>query len=258
MTSNLRVVVADDEGPARRFLVDLLAVCGGVDVVGEAANGREAVTLIGERRPDLALLDLQMPEIGGLDVVRHLAAEQVPLVAFVTAFDEFAVEAFELNALDYLLKPVVQARLEETLERARRRRTAESPLLTRSRVDAAHEHLAGRASPYLERIPVRHRGDVIFVPVRRLASVVADGELLQLTTLSNERYTLTHRLHLLEDRLDPRRFLRLSRSALINLDALVKASPMPGGTFVAVLSNGQQLAVSRQHSRVLRDTLMKL
>ena len=121
MTPQLRVVVADDERPARSFLVSLLRAFDDVAIVGEARSGKEAVALIERERPDLALLDLQMPELDGIGVVRMLKKPVVPLIAFVTAYDEYAVKAFEINAVDYLLKPVDKARLRETLNRAQER-----------------------------------------------------------------------------------------------------------------------------------------
>jgi two-component system, LytTR family, response regulator len=256
----LTVVVADDERPARRFLTGLLKECAGVHLLGEAASGADAIELIRSERPDLALLDLQMPEVGGLEVVRRLSKRQMPLVAFVTAFDDFAVEAFELNAIDYLLKPVQRERLQETLDRARARiKQPDSPAdraATLAAAATAYERATRRQ--HLERIPVRHRDEVVILPVRQIASIVAEGELLHITTAANERYTITHRLHALEARLDHRRFLRLGRGTLANLDMIARVSPMPGGTYMAVLSNGQELHVSRIQSRVLRDTLLKL
>ena len=121
VTARLRVVVADDERPARAFLVDLLQSFDDVTVVGEAAAGKEAVAIIEQERPDLALLDLQMPELDGIGVVRVLKKQWMPLIAFVTAYDEYAVRAFEVNAADYLLKPVERTRLRETLNRAHTR-----------------------------------------------------------------------------------------------------------------------------------------
>ena len=121
MTPRLRVAVADDERPARAFLVSLLRSFDDAVVVGEAASGQEAVALVERTQPDLALLDLQMPELDGIGVVRMLKKRRMPLVAFVTAYDEYAVRAFELNAVDYLLKPVDKRRLRETLNRARER-----------------------------------------------------------------------------------------------------------------------------------------
>ena len=255
----LRVVVADDERPARRFLVNLLKTLQGVELVAEAATGEEAIAAIESSKPDLALLDLQMPELGGLDVVRRLDADALPLVAFVTAFEDFAIEAFELNAIDYLLKPVEADRLQATLDRARARLRRPEPSERRAAAfaNAAASYALARRT-HLERIPVRRRSEVIILPVKQIASIVSEGELLHITTLTKERYTITYRLHLLEVRLDPRRFVRLARGTLANLDAVTKISPMPGGTYVATLSNGQELQVSRIQSRVLRETLLKL
>jgi two-component system LytT family response regulator len=116
---------------------------------------------------------------------------------------------------------------------------------------------AGRR-PYLDRIPVRRRDEVLLLPVRQIASIVAEGELLHLTTIANERFTIAHRLHALETRLDPRRFVRLGRGALAAVDMIQRFSPMPGGTYQVTLSNGQQLQASRIQSKVLRETLLRL
>lgn len=256
----LRVVVADDERPARRFLIGLLKSCGSVEVVGEAASGEEAIELIERTRPHLALLDLQMPEVGGLEVVRRLAPDRLPLVAFVTAFDDFAIEAFELNAIDYILKPAQKDRVKATLDRARvrLRRPEKAEVRSAAVASAAATYDRAQRGPYLERVPVKRRDEVLLLPVRQIACVIAEGELLHLTTVANERYTITHRLHALEARLDPRRFVRLSRGTLANVELITKVSPMPGGTYTATLSNGHQLAVSRIQSRALRESLLKL
>ena len=258
MSKPLRVVLADDERPARRFLVNLLKSFPDVAIVGEAENGNDALALIESQRPDLALLDLHMPESTGLDVARLLRAGATPSIAFVTAHDDFAIEAFELNAIDYLLKPVERARLAATLERARTRAAA-TPAEQTERLTAASAALdTVSPSRYLERVPVRHRGDTMILPVRQIASIVAEGELLHLTTIANERYTISHRLHALEARLDPRRFIRLGRGTLAAVDQIQKVSPMPGGTSQVQMANGQTLQASRIQSRVLRDTLLRL
>lgn len=256
MPKPLRVVLADDERPARRFLANLLKTFPDVEVVGEASNGREALELIEQTRPALALLDLQMPELGGLDTARLLKAGAAPMVAFVTAYDEFAVQAFELNAVDYLLKPVERERLAATLARARERDTSNDRSHGLAAASAALDAATKRS--YLERIPVRKKDEVIILPVRQIASIVAEGELLHLTTVGNERYTISHRLHALEARLDPRRFLRLGRGTLAAVDLIDRVIPMPGGTYEVTLKNGQTLPVSRLQSRVLRETLLKL
>lgn len=260
MSARLRVVVADDERPARSFLVSLLRSFDDVAVVGEAASGKDAVTIIEKERPDLALLDWQMPELDGIGVVRMLKKEAMPLLAFVTAYDEYAVRAFEVNAVDYLLKPVEKARLRETINRAQERiEHAEIVAEQASHVGAAidaYETLA--RPPYLERIPVRRREDVVIVPVQQIASIVADGELLHIATVQKERHTITYRLKDLERRLDPSRFLRLGRGTLVNVDLITRMNTMPGGTHVAVLSTGQKLPVSRLQSRLLRERFLKL
>jgi len=255
MPQLLRVVLADDERPARRFLINLLKTFPDVEVVGEAANGTDAIALIEAQKPDLALLDLNMPEAGGLDVARLVKAGATPSIAFVTAYDEFAVQAFELNAIDYLLKPVDRDRLATTLDRARTRAGAD-----RTKGLAAASAVLDTATrrTYLERIPVRRRDETAILPVRQIVSIVAEGELLHLTTITNERYTISHRLHALESRLDPRRFVRLSRGTLAATDQIQKVSPMPGGTYQVQMSNGQALSVSRIQARVLRDTLLKI
>jgi two-component system LytT family response regulator len=258
--SRLRVAIADDERPARSFLAGLLRQSDGVDLIGEAPNGAEAVKLIEREQPDLALLDLQMPELDGLGVVRMLDKDRMPLVAFVTAYDDYAVRAFELNAVDYLLKPVDRARLGDTLQRARERLArADLRQEAAARVEtAAADYERAVRAPLLERIPIRHRDEILILPIREIASIEADGELLRLTTAANDRYTITYRLKDLEARLDPARFIRLSRGTLANLDMLCRVSPMPGGTYVATLSNGRQLQISRSQGRILRDHLLKL
>lgn len=263
MTAPLRVVIADDERPARSFLAALLRTFQDVRIVGEADSGRQAVATIVREKPDLALLDLHMPELDGLGVVRALRKHEVPLVAFVTAYEEYAVRAFELNAVDYLLKPVDKARLRDTLNRAHermeRREEGAAPHDDGARLTAAAAVYESTARPaYLERIPIRRRDELIFVPVDEIASVVAEGELLHVFTVRQTKHTITYRLKDLEARLDPSRFLRIGRGTLANVDALVKVNVMPGGTHVAVLNNGQKLQISRIQSRRLRPRLFKL
>lgn len=260
MTSRLRVVIADDERPARSFLAALLRSFDDVVIVAEAATGTEAVEVIERERPDLALLDLQMPELDGIGVVQMLKKSAMPLVAFVTAYDEYAVRAFEVNAVDYLLKPVEKTRLREAINRAQERiEHAEIVAEQGSRVGAAlADYESATHGALIERIPVRKRDEIIIVPVPRIASIVAEGELLHLTTMKNEQHSITYRLKDLEARLDPAQFVRLGRGTLANVDAIVKINVMPGGTHLAVLSNGQKLQVSRLQSRVIRERLLKL
>lgn len=256
----LRVLIADDERPARAFLRSVLKAFVEVELVGEAENGAEAVEMIKALKPDLALLDLQMPEVSGIEVVRLLSADELPLVAFVTAYDQFAIQAFELNAVDYLLKPVEKERLQQTIERTAERleqanwRPGESERLHQT--VRMYDDL-GR-SEVLERIPVKKRDEIYLVPVVDIASIIADGELLHITTSDNQRFDINFRLKDLEPRLDPARFVRLSRGALVNLDVISHISPMPGGTYVVSLMNGQEVPSSRLQSKILRSRLLRL
>lgn len=259
METKLRVVIADDERPARSFLAATLTSFEDVELIGEATNGAEAVEMIEQKRPDLALLDLQMPELDGLGVVRTLRKDRLPLFAFVTAYDEYAVRAFELNAVDYLLKPVERSRLRDTINRAQERlEQSELREIEAERVRAAAADYETARTGFLERIPIRQREDIVLVPVETVASIVADGELLNLTTTDNRRYSFSYRLKDIETRLDPAKFVRLSRSALANVSQISRINPLPGGTYVVTLHNNQQLNVSRLQSRALREQLLKL
>jgi two-component system LytT family response regulator len=259
VSSPLRVVLADDERPARALLAEMIDAGGEAIVVGQAANGPEAVSLIEREEPDLALLDLEMPEMDGLEVAKALRSESMPLVAFVTAYDEYAVRAFEMNAIDYLLKPVAPERLAETFRRARE-------LLARPAWrDQQAGHLRSAvvdydtARPrYLDRIPVRKRDDIVMVPIDHIVSAIAEGELLHLRTMRKEDHVISYRLKDLEARLDPSRFVRLSRGALVNIRLIHRFSAMPGGAYLAVMADGQELSVSRSQARILRGGLLRV
>jgi two-component system LytT family response regulator len=258
--NKLRVIIADDERPARYFLKNILDSFEDVETIAEAENGAEAVELIKQTKPDLALLDLQMPEVSGLEVVKLLSKSQLPLVAFVTAYDEFAVRAFELNAIDYLLKPVEKSRLRDTLSRAHERlEQLDFREKNRMNLEAAigdYEESVPRT--LLERIPVKIRDEILLLPVSEVASIVADGELLHITNLDNQKFTINFRLKDIEARIDQNKFIRLSRGAVVNTDAIARIAPMPGGTYLVGLKNGQEISTSRLQSRILREKLLKL
>lgn len=264
MTHALRVIVADDERPARSYLVAMLRTFDDVRIVAEAEDGAAAIEVIERERPDLAFLDLQMPEITGLEVVRLLKQSALPLVAFVTAYDEYAVRAFELNAIDYLLKPVERTRLAATLRRASERlEQAVQPATLRGdeaanlrSAVAAYDAEAPRR--YLERLPVRHKDQIIFLRALSIASVIAEGELLHITTDEGDTHIINHRLKDLEARLDPHHFVRLSRGTLANKNMIERVQPLPGGTYIITLVDGQQLQSSRIQSRVLREQFLRL
>jgi len=256
--SKLRVIIADDERPAREFLKSLLRGFESVELVGEAENGSDAIELIRSLKPDLALLDLKMPEMSGLDAVRTLRKGQMPLVAFITAHDEYAVQAFEVNAVDYLLKPVEKMRLGETLMRAANALEHEDwRSVASEKIKRAAQTIEESSEP-LARIPVRVRDEIILVPVAEVASIVADGELLHIMTAAGKKYIINHRLKDLEPRLDPHDFVRLSRGAIVSVAMIERISPMPGGTYQVELTNGQAIGTSRLQSKILRNRLLRL
>lgn len=259
--TDLRAVIVDDEQLARDELGYLLGQLGGVEVIGQAGNGVEALTTVERLSPDVLFLDVQMPGLTGFEVAKRLAgSSRPPHVIFVTAYDQHAIEAFEVNAVDYLLKPVDKARLRETLNRAEERMEHDEIVAEQvGRIGAAIDAYEASSEPaYLERIPVRHREEVVLVQAQQVASVVASGELLNITTVRNERHVITYRLKDLERRLDPERFIRLGRGTLVNVDLITKISLMPGGAYVALLTNGQKFPISRLQSRIVRDRLFKL
>ncbi len=260
IVDRVRAVIADDERPARAFLLSALRKREDVEVVGEAATGVEAVQLIERERPDVAFLDLQMPELDGLGVVRMVDRRHLPLVVFVTAYEEHAVKAFDVNAVDYLLKPVSPERLAEAMTRLQERLDrVDQRHAAASRLQRTAKALEPALHPgFLERIPVRRKDDFALVSVRQLATLTAQGELVHLTTVKGERHTISYRLKDLEARLDPARFVRLSRATLVAADLIASVHPMPGGVHVVTLTTGQQLQVSRIQSRSLRERFLKL
>lgn len=264
LNTKLRILIADDERPARMFLKNLLEGFEEVEIIGEAEDGAEALELIEQIKPDLALLDLQMPELSGLEVVKLLPKNSVPLIVFVTADDLRASQAFEDNSIDYLLKPVVREELREVINRAVKL-LAQSESLDKLKVQNS-VNLRAAVTDYektnqvhlLERIPVRQNDAIILLPVSGIVSIVAEGELLHLTTIDNESFTIDYRLKDLEARLDSSKFVRLSRGALANVDFIARVNPQPGGTYLITFKNDQQLPVSRIQSKILREQLFKL
>ena len=242
----MRVLIVDDEAPTRARLRQMLAAHADVEVAGEAANGIEAMQMAAGLQPDVILLDIQMPGASGIDVAACLKQPR-PHVIFCTAFDEYAVEAFELRAVDYLLKPIGRARLAEALERVRSQAAAPRP---EEALDLAIRSQQAQPSRFL----VRSGAHYLVIGEARVLYFGTEGSLTRLVADKGE-YWMDPTLNELERRLDPARFFRISRAALINLNAVSEVVPVTGGSGEVVLKNGQHLEVSRRRFRDLLEAL---
>ncbi len=257
---SVRTIIVDDEQPARRGLKTLVERHDGFTVVAVCRDGREAIARITELKPDLVLLDIQMPEISGFDVIASLPAAAVPVVIFVTAYDQFAIRAFEVRALDYLLKPVSQARFDEALERAaarvRDRRLAEYGTTLLAAVADIQKGQAAAAGPvpgaprWLERIMVKVGEAIQFVEVADIDWI--EGADYYVTLHAGEKQHLYREsLKHLEERLDPSQFVRIHVSAIVNLARVSQIRHAFGREFEVRLSSGKTLPVSRRRKKEL-------
>ncbi|HEV8357760.1 MAG TPA: LytTR family DNA-binding domain-containing protein [Gemmatimonadales bacterium] len=255
MTPQLRVIVVDDEPLARSGVADLVRKDAGLEVVAECADGLSALEAIERLRPDLVLLDVQMPELDGFEVLRRLDPARRPAVIFITAFDEFAVRAFDVHALDYLVKPFDDARFAEALERAKRAVGAGGGELSR-RLDALLTQLAagGTLEEYRNRIVVKTAGRVFFIRVEDLDWIEAADYCVKLHT-GGKSHVIRDSMSALEERLDPRRFFRANRSAIVNLDRVREIQPYTRGDQVVLLQDGTRVKLSRARRLELEERL---
>lgn len=250
---SLTALVVDDEPIARQAVVRRLREDPDIELAGECGDGVSAVTAIRERSPDLVFLDIQMPAITGLDVVATIGAAHMPATVFVTAYEQFAVRAFEANAVDYLVKPFSRERFAETLRRAKQRlatpRGADAD--TTARILQALASLQQRDA-YLERVPVREDERVVLVDVDDIVWIKASGNTVRLH-LADRVHELRETMTTLAARLDPRHFARVHRSAIINVRRVRDIHPWFNGYHVVTMDTGQQLRMSRyQHEAFLK------
>jgi two-component system LytT family response regulator len=245
----VRVLIVDDEPLARTHLRSLLAHRDDVEVIGECGDGRSAVEAIREQKPDLVLLDIQMPELDGLGVVREVGAEKMPAVIFVTAYDEHALAAFELHALDYLLKPVNRSRFTSALDRVVGLINAEGTEVARQPV--AEMARAMQAGP-LERLAVKTGGRVLFLRVRDIEWIEAADDQVRIHV---GRETHLHRTTLtsLEQRLPSTMFLRIHRSVLVNIDRIREFQPWFQGDWLIILGDGTKLQSGKSYRAKVRE-----
>ena len=252
MTDPIRTLIVDDEPLARRHLRTLLADHADIAVIGEAGNGKDAIAAIRKERPDLVLLDIQMPEIDGFGVVREIGADRMPVVVFVSAFDEYALAAFEAHALDYIMKPVKRDRFHATIRRA-------IDIIGKR---GGGDDLRGSLGRLLERIEterkfpsrlaIKTEGRVLFLKAAEIDWIETDGDHVKFHVGPNtylHRTTLTR----LEERLSPKTFLRIHRSIVVNVDRVRELQPWFQGDYVLILADGTRLTSGRSYRERVRE-----
>jgi two-component system LytT family response regulator len=239
----MRILIADDEPIAREILRDLLAELSGVELIGEAASGPEAVEKIDRLRPDVLLLDLEMPGLDGFGVVRALRGERLPLIVFVTAYHQHALAAFEAGAVDYLLKPVRRERLEAALAKAGAQLAGMAATAPRAARPEAPRKIAGASG-----------GEIHLLDPGEVIAFLSEGELVHVVTASR-RYLAQHTLKHLEATLESPRFRRVRRGAIVNTDHIRKVSPLSSKRWLLKMSGGMDVIVSKRLAGAIRQDL---
>lgn len=250
----MKTLIVDDEPIAREVLREELEPFEDVVVVGEAENGRQALEQIAEKQPDLVFLDLQMPVMGGLEVVGSLKGGHLPVIVIVTAYDEYAIEAFEAGAIDYLLKPVSAARLEKTIERARALHIRPREKAEKIAQIAGTQMSEAAAVPISRKIVGRRGEAYVLLDFDEVLAFQAEGEVVWIIT-AKEKYLATQALHAIEGRLQRLQFQRVHRNAIVNLNHVRKMSAMSSQRWLLTLTNGQELIVSKRQAHTIRGLL---
>lgn len=252
----VRVLLVDDESLARAMLREMLSDDQDVEIVGECVNGCEAVEAINTTVPDLVFLDVQMPEVGGFEVLEVLGKEQIPHVIFVTAYDQYAVRAFEVHALDYLLKPFDRERFDLSWQRAKAQIMQDRDGGVDQRILALLEEMKA-GSKYLERLVIKAAGRIYFLETSEIDWIEAEGNYVSVHA-GKKSHLLRETISSLEAQLDPKKFLRIHRSYIVRIDRIRELQPWFHGEFRVVLQNGMQLTLSRNYRDKLQEALGKL
>ncbi|HVR36953.1 MAG TPA: LytTR family DNA-binding domain-containing protein [Methylomirabilota bacterium] len=248
----IRTVIVDDEPLARSRLKTLLKAESDIELLAECATGQEAIETLDAKSPDLVFLDVQMPELSGFDVLDALKQRPLPRIIFVTAHDQFALKAFEVHAIDYLLKPFDRERFQQALDRAREELRRQDPSAINDRLTALLAELPGTARAP-DRLVIKSGGRVILLKLADIDWIEAADNYLNLH-LGNETHLHRETLSSIESRLPAGQFLRISRSTIVNVDRIKELQPMFHGDYVVILRNGTRLNLSRTY----RDQLQKL
>jgi two-component system LytT family response regulator len=245
----LRAIVVDDEPIARHRIRRMLDADSNVELIAECVDGEAAVAAICREGPELVFLDIQMPEMDGFEVVKRVGIERMPVTIFVTAYDQYALRAFEAHALDYLLKPFGKSRFAEALNRAKQHVAGQFNREALKNVIAALGPVANR---YPQQIPVTQRGRVVFIDTSAIDWIDTDGNYARLH-VGNQQYEIRETLSSIERRLDPLEFVRIHRSTIVNVRSIKEIHPWFRGHHLVVLKNGRELRMSRYQHDVVRQ-----
>jgi two-component system LytT family response regulator len=248
--SNLRLLIADDEPLIRLGVRHGLAGLAGIEVVGECESGEQAMQAILSQQIDLVLLDVQMPDCTGLDVVRQIGPQRMPMVIFVTAYDEYAVKAFEMNAVDYLLKPFDDERLRASIERARERHATRN----QSALTQQLQTLLDTRREWSDRFVVRNTDRYEFVAVESIEWIESADNYVQLHC-GTKMHLLGETLTGVQEKLDPRKFQRIHRCRIVNVSRITAIHPMVNGTYSVELRNGTRLTTGRQYKDAIQGLI---
>jgi len=245
----LSVLIVDDESLAREGLRELLEAEADIHIVGECIDGVDAIDALRAKKPDIVFLDIQMPEFSGFDVIREVGPELMPLVIFVTAYDEFAIRAFDVSALDYLLKPVDPERFKIALDRARSIRESKDTLAVNQKLVQLLEDIKAGSS-YMERLPVKSSGKITLLNAREIDWIDAEGDYV-CVNMQGKKHLIRGKISEMEQRLDPKQFARIHRSIIVNIDRIKELEPLFYGEYAVKLHNGTKLTLSRTYREKL-------
>lgn len=253
--TKIRAMVVDDEAMARERVIGMLRQEADIELIGECSDGQQAVQAIAAQQPDLVFLDVQMPAVDGFGVIQQVGPEKMPAVVFVSAYDEYALKAFEVHAMDYLLKPFSRERFQQTLQHARthveRRRAGDLG----KRLMALVQDVKPEPQR-LDRLVVKSGGRVFFLRTDDIIWIEAAGNYVRLH-LAEDSHLFRETMNGIESRLDPRRFVRIHRSRIVNSDRIKELQPWFNGEYVVVLQNGTRLTLSRGYREKLQERLGK-
>jgi two-component system LytT family response regulator len=249
----IRTLIVDDEPLARERLSSLLSTEADIDVIGQSRDGEEAARAIQEHSPDLVFLDVQMPQLNGFEVIDAIGPERMPLVVFVTAYDQHALKAFQVRALDYLLKPFDRERFSEALQRARNQIERQETGDLGRRLLALVKDLR-KDQPRSERLVVKSGGRLFFLRTDEIDWIEAAGNYVRLH-VGNTSHLLRETMNALEGRLDPEKFFRIHRSRIVNMERIQELQPWLNGEYAVVLRNGTRVTLSRGYREKLQERL---